>query len=648
MDIITLDFETYWDKDHSLSKMPPAEYVMHPKTEIISVSIKENDGETEVIFGEENIRKKFATIDWTKKMTVGHNLSGFDSLIMAWRFGIIPRLFICTMALARPLYAKVCGVSLAKLVEHLNLGVKDNTVLLETKGKRLADFTSDELARMRKYNGEDTDQCFKLLKHLLQSTSPKELILLHMTIMMTVDPKLELDFPMLEEALREERIRKRKVLIDLGYMLNVITDGMEEQLTSDDLLVEHIASVLASAPKFSGLMNKLGVETPMKASKTAKNEDGTAKMIPALAKTDQGFIDLMEHENDLVSMAAMARLSVKSTLLESRLEAFIRTGRICGGKLPVPLRFYGADTTGRWSGDQYNMQNLPRIGKVKKPSDALRMSLCAPKGKKIIVADLSGIELRVNHFLWRVRYSMELYKNDPQADLYSAAAVKEYRYTDISMVTKDQRQLEKVKALGLGFQAGWFTFKSVAKIMGGVILTDDQSMEAVRSWREQHPEIVKGWSVCQNSLEVMLQGGRVRLDPWGLVHTTYNGLELPSGRFIRYPDLRKEVNAETGYTEWKYGRGRHTAYIYGGKMDENIVQAIARDIIGDYAVDFYKLTRYMPSMMVHDELIYVVPEEDAEELLAQLQSVMRTPPVWWKELVTWSEGDVGDRYGEAK
>lgn len=86
------------------------------------------------------------------------------------------------------------------------------------------------------------------------------------------------------------------------------------------------------------------------------------KQVPALAKTDEAFLKLQEHSNPIVAAAARARLEVKSTLLETRLEAFIRAADACGGMLPVPLKYAGADTTGRWSGEQYNMQNLPRIG----------------------------------------------------------------------------------------------------------------------------------------------------------------------------------------------------------------------------------------------------------------------------------------------
>jgi hypothetical protein len=103
---------------------------------------------------------------------------------------------------------------------------------------------------------------------------------------------------------------------------------------------ETVRTELASAAKFGALLEKLGVEIPMKVSPT-----NPAKMTPALAKTDEAFIALQTHKNPLIAAAAMARLEVKSTLLETRLEAFIKAANVCDGKIPVPLKYAGADTT---------------------------------------------------------------------------------------------------------------------------------------------------------------------------------------------------------------------------------------------------------------------------------------------------------------
>lgn len=639
---VYIDFESFWSSDHTLSKMSPTEYVMHPDTEIISVAIKAEGCPTDVIFGESEIKRHLDALDWSTKMAVGHNMSGFDALILAWRFGIKPKMWGCTAAMARSKYGKTCGVSLKALAKELGVGVKLDLEATNTKGKHLKDFTPDELRSMEQYNKVDTELCAKLFKALARGFPKPEMVQIDMTTRMLVEPKFQLDYDLVRGALRDVQAEKQQLLLDLAGQLGVV-DYVANMLEQSVSVEEQVRSELASASKFSSLLTKLGVETPMKPSPT--NPD---KQVPALAKTDEAFLKLQEHSNPVVAAAARARLEVKSTLLETRLEAFIRAADACGGMLPVPLKYAGADTTGRWSGEQYNMQNLPRIGPKPKTSDALRMSLRAPKGQKVIVADLSGIELRVNHFLWKVPSSMALFNADPEkADLYKEFASSLYN-VDKSEVSKEQRQVGKVAHLGLGFGAGAPTFKKVAKLMAGIDLKDDEALNVVSTWRDEYAPIVQGWASFQEHLPKILQGIESSIDPWGLCVTEKNAVRLPSGRRIHYPALVKERDVATGKTEWWYGMGRHRARIYAGKGVENLVQALARDVIADAALAFRRATGLSPTLTVHDELVYVVPEGRAQELLELLQSIMRTPPLWWPELVTWSEGDIADCYGAAK
>lgn len=944
MRIVVTDLETWWDNEHTLSKMSPIEYCTSPKTEVISLGIKVGNYPTDVLFGEEAIAKALSKMDFSDSIVVGHNLSGFDAMILAWRFGVRPKMWGCTLAMARPIHAKTTGNSLEKLVAHYGLGVKDKTALVNTKGKRLKDFTPQELDAMREYNRSDVEQCRALFDILRKHYSAKELWLIDATIRMLVEPGFEVDTGLLEIALTVERDHKRKLIYEVARLLR--ERGLSEERPEDfsaESVEEHIRKDLASAAKFARVLETFGVEVPTKPSPA----DPT-KRIPALAKTDEGFLKLVEHKNELVAAAARARLSIKSTLLETRIEAFLRTAKALGGKLPAPLHYCGADTTGRWSGWAFNLQNLPRITPGKpKASDALRKSLRAPKGYKVVVADQSGIELRVNHFLWQVPESMELYNKDPQADLYRAFAAARYGVKP-EEVTKEQRQLaklclaegtlvltdrgevpiEQVTAsdkvwdgvewvstlgpvfkgvkdvieydglvatpdhevwvedgrkvplwyaatqslrlartgdagvplgfggtgverdaevegvsggtdtlhelrhsevgqlrqpsswpdaglptvpaevrgtcvalaedgsreatlhqperrglqavrrsgysvpvpvggggrsvgddqpwpapgqgagphrqqrplragklavgkpqaecsqsraqqvenlspvsgdapggslcgqhpakpaeqgadvrgdcgsveppirqtqrrvwdllncgprhrftangrlvsncqLGLGFGAGWRTFKRVAKLMGGLDLSDEEAEAVTTAWRTQYAEIVLGWRKCHAALTAIYAGEETEIDPWGLCKTTSEGIALPSGRVIRYPALHQETNDE-GKTEWWYGTGRHRARIYAGKVTENCVQALARDIIADNAVEFYKVTKFRPALMVHDELVYIVPESQAKDALEELQKIMRTPPKWWPELVTWSEGDLANSYGDAK
>ena len=639
MRIATVDLETYWAVGHSLTKMSPIKYCMHPETEIISCAFKFDDEPTVVVFGEQAVIDYCNKIDWSDCWVVGHNLSGFDSMILSWRLNIKPLLWGCTLAMARSIHAKDVGLSLAKLVAHYKLGYKDQSALIATKGKHLCDFTEQEIAEMSTYNVADVDQCYKLLRRLIPQTQKVEVQLIDMTIRMLIEPQFEANTPLLVNTLADESVRKQAMLVKAAAVMGFDTSGM-----TDDESAAAALTVLSSAVKFAAFLRTIGVDVPTKISAT------TGKEIPALAKTDEAFLALQEHDDPLVAMAAAARLDAKSTILQTRIQAFLDASDAHPDKkVPIPLKYYGADTTGRWSGWGYNPQNLPRVNPyAPKPSDALRKSLVAPQGYNVVVADLSGIELRVNHFLWQVPSSMKLFQDDPEkADLYKDFASRLYN-VPFAEVTKEQRQVGKVAHLGLGFQAAPKTFQKVARLMGGVDITEQESETIVEQWRSDYQEIKQGWRKCQDALPTMMRGSEgAAIDPWGMVHPTPEGLKTPKG-FIRYPDLRKEHNEKFDKEEIVYGHKRSKASIYGGKMVENIVQHLARCVIADNALSVQAATGLNPALMVHDELVYVVPQAAAQTTLDTVQNIMRTPPTWWPELITWSEGDIAQTYGDAK
>ena len=642
---IFLDFETFWSQTHSLSKIHPVEYVMHPETEIQSVAIQVDHDAPFVLFGEDEIRAWADSTDFSNAMLIGHNMSGFDSMICAWRLGIKPKAWGCTLAMARAMgYAKTVGNSLKKVAEDLGVGQKLDLEATNTKGKKLADFSDEELKAMREYNIIDTELCAAIFNRLAPKLGQRELKLIDLTIKMLVEPQFELDFALLERTLEEIQTDQHKVLLDVAEEVSDEPLG----LMTDEEKVAAAKKILASAPKFAKYLQSKGVEVPMKQSPS-----NPEKMIPALAKTDQAFLDLQEHENWNVALAASARLNVKSTILESRIQQFITCGRAAGGNMPVALNYYGADTTGRWSGTmKMNQQNLPRINPYKpSPADALRKSLRAPDGYKVVVADLSGIELRVNHFLWQEPSSMKLFQDDPEnADLYKDFASSLYD-KPIEEVTKQERQVGKVAHLGLGFGAGPATFQTVAKQMGGVDMSLDEATDVVYKWRNAYGKIASGWKTCHAALaDINYEHYGIDIDPWGLCKTAEGGIKTPLG-MIRYPHLREEFNKEDRRAEWVYGEGRRKARIYAGKVTENIVQHLAREVISDHMLKVAKTSlgkQYRPALTVHDELVYVVREEHAQEMLDLVQKIMRQGVDWWPELVTWSEGDIADTYGDAK
>jgi len=324
MNIITLDFETYYSKDFSLSKITTEEYVRSPKFEVIGVSVKVDDAPAEWFSGTKDETKRFLDrYDWANSVAVAHNAM-FDMAILSWVFDIRPKRIADTMSMAKALNGPDSGGSLAALVKQYKLGEKGDEVI-NALGMRRLDFDAAALRRYAAYCKNDTELTYKLFKVLAEGFPVSELRLIDLTIRMFSEPTLELDQTILEEHLFA--VQKRKGQLMLAVAAN------EE--------------VLMSNPKFALALQNMGVEPPTKISPT------TGKETLALGKNDEDFKALLEHDDVRVQALVAARLGVKSTLEETRTERFI--GIAERGTLPIPLRYYAAHT-GRWGGsDKINM-----------------------------------------------------------------------------------------------------------------------------------------------------------------------------------------------------------------------------------------------------------------------------------------------------
>jgi DNA polymerase len=363
MDIVTIDFETYYDQKFSLSKMTTEAYIRDPQFEIIGVGIKVNDYPTDWYAGD-NVGKFLKSLDYSKRAILCHN-TAFDGAILAWHFGINPRLWLDTLSMARPLHNLTVGGSLAALTTHYGLGKKGDEVV-QALGKHKADFTAEELAKYGEYCINDVELTHALFNKLKVGFPSSELLVIDQTLRMYTEPVIELDVPLLEKHLEEVRTRKRMLLTDLG-----LTGVSEEALTK----------MLMSNEIFAKYLKNLGIDPPTKISAR------TGKEAWAFAKTDKGMTDLLEHPDERVQAVVTARLGTKSTIEETRTESLI--GVAGRGRLPIMLNYYGAHT-GRFSGgDKLNLQNLPSRGNT-----TIRRALKAPEGQLLVSCDSSQIEAR--------------------------------------------------------------------------------------------------------------------------------------------------------------------------------------------------------------------------------------------------------------
>lgn len=392
MDIVTIDFETYYDRDYSLSKMTTEAYVRDPRFEVIGVAIKVNDYPTDWYAGSDPGRF-LRQLDYRDKAILCHN-TAFDGAILSWHYGIRPKLWLDTLSMARPLHNITVGGSLKALAEHYGLGAKGDEVL-RTLGMRRADFSDEAMARYAEYCIKDVDLTYKLFRRLAKGFPPSELQLIDQILRMYTEPMLVLDTELLNQHLETVVTRRQELVESLGFDTN---DNAKSTLMSND--------------KFAAYLKACGVEPPMKTSKT------TGKPAYAFSKTDKAFTDMVEHPDERISTAVAARLGVKSTIEESRTRSLL--GVASRGPLPILLNYYGAHTGRLSGGDKMNLQNLPRGG-------ALRRSLRAPDGMVLVACDSSQIEARMVAWLAGQKDLVQLFAD--KRDVYCEFASVVYGRT---------------------------------------------------------------------------------------------------------------------------------------------------------------------------------------------------------------------------
>ena len=215
MDLITLDFETYYDKDYSLKKLTTEEYVRDPRFEAIGVGVKVNSRETEWASGNHaQIKNYLESFDFGNSMVLAHNTM-FDGAILNWKFGINPKVFTDTLCIARALFGVETSQSLSALAEKYRIGEK-GTEILNTLGKRREDFSEEELSKFGDYCVNDVDLTYKLFTLMGRGFPKKEFKLIDLTLRMFVDPVLDLDTGMLEQHITETRDHKEELLEKAG------------------------------------------------------------------------------------------------------------------------------------------------------------------------------------------------------------------------------------------------------------------------------------------------------------------------------------------------------------------------------------------------------------------------------------------------
>ena len=479
MDLITLDFETYYSREYSLSKMTTEEYVRDPRFEVIGVGVKVNSAETEWASGtHKQIEDYLHGFNWADSLVLAHNTM-FDGAILSWRFDIHPKALADTMHMARALHGVETSAALKAVAQRYDVGTK-GTEVVRAMGKQREDFSLDELSTYGDYCVNDVDLTYRLFNIMARKFPRKELKLIDLTLRMFTEPTLELNDGLLNKHLENVKERKAQLMVEAG-----IEDRKD----------------LMSNQKFADLLTSLDVIPPTKISPT------TEKETYAFAKSDEEFKALLEHDDDKVQALVAARLGTKSTLEETRTKRFIGISK--RGLLPVPSRGPNAK--------------------------ALKSAIIAPEGHTVIEADSAQIEARVLAWLAEQDDLVSAFTN--KEDVYKKMASTIYGVA-VEDVTKDQRFVGKTTILGAGYGMGAIKFQAQLKSFG-FDMELDEARRVINIYRDTNWKISQLWRNCQNMLRYMVQGDKLLIGKPGVLNIDPTGkaVILPSGLPMFYHDL---------------------------------------------------------------------------------------------------------------
>lgn len=672
--LLVIDFETYYDSEYTLKKMSTTEYVYDPRFEVVGVSVR--FGANRVWMEEAQFRAFAEQLDWSKVAGLAHHAQ-FDGLILWHHYGRVqPAYWYDTLSMARAVWGDTAANDLGSLMERYGVGQKGHQVH-DAKGKRRADFSRHEWLDYGVYGVGDVDGTAAVFERLVPHVPAEELDLIDVTVRMYTEPGLVLDTSMMAQYVGEEAARKQALIDRVG---------------ADK-------KTLSSADKFAGLLSGMGYEVPMKQSPTAKQPDGSPKLIPAFAKTDPAFQEMLLGSDEELALLCEARLNAKSAGNETRSIRLLQAGS-CGRALPVYLKYAGAGTY-RWSGgDKTNWQNFERTNKKNPRKGVVRKSICAPAGYKIVAGDASQIEARFNAWFSGEQYLVDLFASG--ADVYSRFGTTIYnRPVDRKNNPEDEvpGHVAKTAILGLGYQMGHLRFGAellkganggapvqfVAAdleklhIDPGPFLANPKNVEAILAmpsrlstveklihwtvahyivevYRSTNSRIKANWGDMKQVIELMASGWRGRIGRNQIIEVVDDGLLLPSGMVMHYRGLRDEGDGQYSYMAKRGERSR----LYGGMLTENLCQALCRIIVSDA---MHRLAKegwrprapgarlrdgFKVASMEHDAIIGLTPEAEAPYWSNLLLQYLSTPPSWAPDLPLAAEGGFGDTLASAK
>jgi len=608
---ITLDWETFYSTEYTLTKLTTTEYIYDDRFHAHGVGIKIGANDPIWYCGRKKIEAALASLDWPNVKLIGHNLN-FDGGILAFRYGYVPQQYIDTASIARNVLPFLKSHSLKRIVAYLGIGEKVQAALTNVMGVRNP--TDEQLASLGAYCISDCRLSYGIYEYLNGNVSEKEYALIDTTVRMFTQPQLHLDAPRLRRLIADKEETRKKLIVKAQVPI----------------------TTLRSTPKLVTEFRWRGIDPPQKPSPSDPE-----KLIYTFQRDLPQVQALTQHRDPRIRDLINARLEVMSSIDLNRATRMLAVHKVTGGKFPIPLMYYRAHT-GRWAGtDKLNAQNFTK--------GEIRQCIIAAPHHRVGAVDLGQIEARLTAWLAEHLKLLSMFA-DPDVDVYVDMAAQIFN-KPIEEINDDERFVGKILILSAGFGIGWKKllnfFQTKRPDLG---ITDVMADSMIRAYRSKNYPIVMLWKRLQKMLEYMITMEDDEEVHYKCLTFGRNYVRLPDGNLLMYPNLRyveEEMADGSIRMQIEYDHKENPQRIYGGRFTENIIQALARSLIGDSMVTVQQ--NIIPiAAMAHDELIVMPHVSEADEVIESIIEIMTTPPAWAPDLPLTAEGTHADTYGDAK
>lgn len=691
--LIQLDFETYYDKDYSLKKLTTEAYVRDPRFEVIGVSVKFGSRAT-VWLEEWEFRAWTQRVDW-KRVALNAHHTQFDAFILSHHYGIKPGFLLDTMSMARACVGPI-GVGLEILGPKFGVGEKGHEAD-NTKGKRRKDFTHAAWLRFGDYANNDVNLTARLLEKMLVCFPIPELWLIDTTIRCFTEPVFTADLAILQEAAADERTKKAAMLARIGQDREVLTSKPKFATLLRSMGIEPETKPGKKGPQYSF------AKTDPFFKSLLEHEREDVRMI-AEARLGASS-NIIETRADRVAGAA-SRGRVPFYLKfcgahthrwaggdKMNPQNFNRGGALRRSIVAAPGEIICVADSGQIEARQVAwFAGEQSVLAIFRRNDAKTHVYKTAFGQA--VADLGRAPSKAE----AKEIDKELTASGIEdGDFYSDVGGTFFGKKLSKKETPIERQVSKSMVLGLGFGMGVFKFSG--ELLKGMLGADPVQFTAadvarynvdveafagrsygrdvtcadevrgmirngvrvpynallthaavadhfVRAYRGTNKRIAATWKACDKVIQVMAEPGPVGevRGKFGCLTIIREGLVKPGGLTLHYPGLRRKGN------DWTYigGKsGREHVKIYGGLLTENIVQSLARDVLGEQAL-WIRADGYPIGTTTHDEVVAVPREALGVQCLKDMIRRMRVAPDWCRDMPLNAEGGFAHSYADAK